>query len=153
MAVDPTQSLLLIPISDIQALGDDGTAQPGLFALDVDTGDTRWYAPRVQRCEGRQCWSGLSAAITAAPGIVLTGGLDGQLDVFASEDGALLWSFDTLREFDAVNGVPARGGAIDTHGPVLADNLLIAVSGYGSFQETPGNALLVFAVPATAEQP
>ena len=89
----------------------------------------------------------MSSAIIAAPGVVVAGGLDGQLEVYDSVNGQLVWSFDTLVDFETVNGVPAKGGSFDSHGPMLADNLLIAVSGYGSFNQTPGNALLVFAAP------
>jgi len=102
----------------------------------------------VQSCDEQTCWSGLSAAITAAPGLVVTGGLDGALEIYRTDTGGLIWSYDSLREFDAVNGVPTRGGAIDAHGPLLVGNNMVAISGYGSFGEIPGNALLVFEVPS-----
>jgi polyvinyl alcohol dehydrogenase (cytochrome) len=147
MAYDPNEQRLYVPISDIEALPGEGESEPGMFALNAATGERHWSAPRVKRCEGRHCWSGLSSGITAGPGIVVAGGLDGQLEIYAADDGDLLWSYDTLIDFDAVNDVPTRGGAIDSHGPTLADNLLIVVAGYGSFGQRPGNALLVFEVP------
>ena len=42
---------------------------------------------------------------------------------------------------------PIGLASIDAHGPTLADNLLIVVSGYGGFGQRPGNALLVYEVP------
>lgn len=147
MAVDPDQALLFVPISDIEALTTQGEAEPGMFALELRSGEPRWKAPRVQSCEGRQCWSGLSAAITAAPGILVAGALDAQIEVYDAVSGRVIWDYDTSGAFETVNGVAAQGGAIDTHGPVLADNLMIVVSGYGSFGQRSGNAMLVFEVP------
>ena len=147
MAYDPQQQRLLVPISDVKAMPGEGEAEPGMFALDAASGARSWSAPRVMRCEGRQCWSGLSSGITTGPGIVVTGGLDGMVEIYAADNGDLLWSDDTLQEYQTVNGVPAKGGAIDAHGPTLADNLLIVVSGYGGFGQRPGNALLVYEVP------
>lgn len=147
LAIDPTTSTVFVPISDVPALEGPDEPEPGMFALDIATGESRWSAPRVQRCDERKCWSGLSSGIVAAAGVVVTGGLDGQLEVYDSVNGQLVWSFDTLIDFETVNGVAAQGGSFDSHGPMLADNLLIAVSGYGSFNQTPGNALLVFAAP------
>ncbi len=147
MAADQENATLFVPISDIPALPGTDEAEPGMFALDIATGKNRWSSPRVQRCEGRQCWSGLSAGITVADGVIVAGALDGLLEIYDSANGTLVWSYDTQIEFDTVNGVAAKGGAIDAHGPVLADNLLIAISGYGSFGQKSGNALLVFELP------
>lgn len=151
IAVDPQQGSVFVPISDVPALEGPDEPEPGMFALDVGTGELLWSAPRLQQCDERKCWGGLSAGIVAAPGIVVAGGLDGQLEVYDSVNGQMIWSFDTLVDFETVNGVPARGGSIDAHGPVLADNLLIATSGYGSFNQTPGNALLVFETPVAGK--
>ena len=146
MAVDPDVGLLFVPVSDIEALPGQDEPEPGMFALDLSSGERRWAAPRVQRCEGRHCWSGLSSGIVAAPGIVVAAGLDGQIEIYDTSTGDVVWSFDTRQELQAVNGIPVSGGAIDAHGPMLAGNQLIAISGYGSFGQMPGNALLVFEV-------
>jgi polyvinyl alcohol dehydrogenase (cytochrome) len=55
-----------------------------------------------------------------------------------------LWSADTWQEYQTVNGVAASGGAIDSHGPMVADDMLIVSSGYNTFGHKPGNALLVY---------
>ena len=101
-------------------------------------------------CE--ECSAGLSAAISSGPGFVVAGGLDGHLEAYASSDGALLWSFDSMRDYAAVNGVETRGGGFDTHGPMIADDMVIAISGYDSFGQKGGNALLVFGLKDQASE-
>lgn len=49
-------------------------------------------------------------------------------------------------EYQAVNGVKAKGGALDGPGPVVVGGMLYVNSGYGIFGEMPGNVLLAFAV-------
>jgi polyvinyl alcohol dehydrogenase (cytochrome) len=147
MAVDEAAGTLFVPVSDadVRAMTPPGEAVPGLFALDAASGAVRWTHRRAPRCGDRSCSAGLSAAIVAAPGIVVAGSLDGYVEVLATGDGRMLWSYDTWRDFpDTVNGRPATGGAIDAHGPLLVDDLLIVTSGYGTFGQRGGNALLVF---------
>ena len=87
----------------------------------------------------------MSGAIIAANDIVVAGTMDGYLEIFAAETGRQLWSFDAWREFEAVNGKKAEGGAFDAHGPMLADDLLLVTSGYRYVgAQRGGNALLVF---------
>ena len=69
------------------------------------------------------------------------------IEIYATDNGDLLWAADTLQDYETVNGIAAKGGAIDSHGPTIADNQLIVVSGYGGFGQRPGNALLVFELP------
>ena len=64
----------------------------------------------------------------------------------ASEDGKVLWDFDTAREFPTVNGKPARGGSMDASGAAIADGLVIVPSGYDQFGGMPGNVILAFSV-------
>ena len=88
---------------------------------------------------------GLSSAVTAIPGVVFSGGLDGVLRAFAANDGNLLWSFNTAQEFDAVNGIKAKGGSIGAPGPTVAQGMVLVSSGYTGFQGgAPGNVLLAF---------
>jgi polyvinyl alcohol dehydrogenase (cytochrome) len=58
----------------------------------------------------------------------------------------VLWDFDTAREFDAVNKVPARGGSIDGPGAVVANGMVFINSGYPRNGGMPGNVLLAFGV-------
>ena len=59
-------------------------------------------------------------------------------------DGKILWTFDTNRDFDSVNGVKADGGSIDGPGPVVAGGMLYVTAGNAGFVGTPGNVLLAF---------
>jgi len=147
MAANESLGLLYVPISDKEVKGfpAPGTPSPGLYALDVETGEKRWTYTRESRCAEEACVFGLSSAIIAANDIVVTGSIDGYLDVVAADTGKLLWSHDSWREYTAVNGVATSGGAFDAHGPMLADNLLVVTSGYGYVgRQRGGNALLVF---------
>ncbi len=118
----------------------------GLRALDAATGEALWYAKPAACAPARAvCAPAHSAAVTAIPGAVFAGTLDGRLRAYSSVDGALLWEFDTLREFATVNGVAARGGAIDGPGPVIVDGVVYVNSGYGRWSSPAGNVLLAFA--------
>ena len=146
MAYHPYSETLLVPMSDLPALPGDGDPQPGMYGIDVRDGTIRWQHTRENRCEKRECFGGLSSAIVSGNDIVVSGSLDGFLEVRSVMDGRLLYSFDSWQEYETVNDIPASGGAFDTHGPMLADNLVVVASGYGSFSGKPGNALLVFEV-------
>jgi polyvinyl alcohol dehydrogenase (cytochrome) len=124
----------------------DPTRGGGLFALKLGTGDTVWNAPPPS-CNGRkQCSPAQSAAVTAIPGVVFSGSVDGHLRAYSTSHGNVLWDFDTVRDFDAVNGGKAHGGSIDVAGPVIAGGMLFVNSGYGQWGGAPGNVLLAFAV-------
>ena len=129
----------------------DQEAAPGLYALDLMTGEIAWKVPAPDdTCEGlRGCYSANSAAPTVIPGAVFAGGLDGHIRAYSSNDGQILWDFDTVREFKTVNSIRGKGGSIDGPGPVIVDGLVFVNSGYGQFGQMPGNLLLVFGVPAT----
>jgi polyvinyl alcohol dehydrogenase (cytochrome) len=117
----------------------------GLSALRVAEGTKAWYAA-PQACGSRPgCSPAQSAALTAIPGIVFSGSMDGHMRAFAAEDGKVLWDFDTRRDFTTVNGVAAKGGAIDGPGPVVVNGMVFMNSGYGRFGGAPGNVLLAFA--------
>ena len=66
------------------------------------------------------------------------------LRAHSAEDGRLLWDFDTAREFDTVNHVPAHGGSIDGPGAVVAGGMVFINSGYPRNGGLPGNVLLAF---------
>ncbi len=150
MAYQPDRELLLVPISDISTGRSKEQAQSGMHALNARNGEIRWQHLREGRCPERRCSPGLSAAIIVNHDIAVAGSLDGFIEVYSLQDGKVLWSLDTWTEFDTVNGVTAKGGAIDAHGPMLAGNQLIINSGYGSFGTRGGNVLLVFEVAEDA---
>ncbi len=122
----------------------DPKAGGGLFALDALTGKRIWAAPPPS-CEGRtHCSPAQSAAVTAIRGVVFSGAVDGVLRAYSTADGKIIWQFDTEREFTTVNGITAKGGAMDGPGPTIAGGMLYVASGYGSWGGAPGNVLLAF---------
>jgi polyvinyl alcohol dehydrogenase (cytochrome) len=120
-------------------------AQPGMNALNVGTGELLWEHPADDICGDRQfCNAGISAAITAIPGAVIAGHLDGRLRIYDGSDGSVLWEFDTNQSFETVSGESARGGSMSGGGPTVADGMLYVNSGYGIYFHMPGNVLLAF---------
>ena len=122
------------------------TPEPGgLAAVRLRTGELVWYSePHEPVCE--MCSPALLAAVTAIPGVVFSGAYDGLFRAYDADDGSVLWEFDTNGDYDAVNGVPARGGSINGPGPVVVDGIVYVNSGYAAFGGRPGNVLLAFGV-------
>jgi polyvinyl alcohol dehydrogenase (cytochrome) len=118
----------------------------GLIALDPATGAKIWSTPAPLICADRpNCSPAQSAAISAIPGAVFSGSLDGHLRGYSAEDGKIIWDFDSAREFMAVNGI-GKGGSMDGPGPVIAGGMVFVNSGYGNWGGQPGNVLLAFSV-------
>ena len=129
------------------AVSDITLPQPGgLHAVTLANGERAWFAaPRPPACgTGRGCNAAQSAAVTVIPGAVFSGSNDGALRVYSTADGAILWEFDTNREFTTVNGVAGRGASMIGPGPVVAGGMVFVSSGYGAFGGRPGNVLLAF---------
>jgi polyvinyl alcohol dehydrogenase (cytochrome) len=110
----------------------DSTQGGGLTALRIANGDKAWYAA-PQPCGSKPiCSPAQPAAVTAIPGVVFSGSVDGHLRAFSSED-------------QTVNGAPAKGGSLDGAGPVIAGGMLFINSGYARNGGMAGNVLLAFA--------
>ncbi len=89
----------------------------------------------------------LGAAPTTIPGVVFEGSGDGRVFAVSAADGKQLWEFNTARDFDTVNKVPARGGAIATSGASVVNGMIFVSAGYGiSSAAQGGNVLLAFGV-------
>jgi polyvinyl alcohol dehydrogenase (cytochrome) len=118
----------------------------GLTALHLEDGGKIWFAPG-RPCDPPRpgCSPAQPAAVSAIPGVVFSGSLDGHLRAFASEDGEVLWDFDTAKEYATVNGVQAKGGSLDGAGPVVVGGMILVNSGYPRNGGMPGNVLLAFA--------
>lgn len=130
-----------VAISD-RLLGKNGT--PGLYALDLATGQQKWGTPAPTGLPGIPAQS---AAVAVIPGVVFSGALNGHFRAYSATDGAIIWDFDTNRPFDTVNQVEkAKGGSIDAAGPVISHGIVYTNSGYGLFGGTAGNVLLAFSV-------
>ncbi len=145
MAVDAAKERVYVAISDRDHPVPYGPGRPGLYALDLRTGEYIWRAPAQDVCNGRPgCYPGLSAPVTALSGVVLAGSLDGHLRAYAADSGSVVWDYDTAREFTGLTGASGRGGSIDAVGPVAAAGMVYVNSGYALFRQMPGNVLLAF---------
>lgn len=132
---------------------EDGTA----VAIDLANGKRKWLA-RLESLDDlgeptsngeNRTKAGLrfgqSAAVSAIPGVVFTGGWDGIMRALSTSDGQVIWQFNTARTFNAVNGVPAKGGSMGGPGPTVVGGILYVPSGYAAFGGgMPGNVLLAF---------
>ncbi|MBC7984484.1 MAG: PQQ-binding-like beta-propeller repeat protein, partial [Candidatus Obscuribacterales bacterium] len=149
-ATDGTR--VFVPLNDRNATPERPLGSPGLYALELETGKILWSRKAEGDCSGDRkqrfvtCDTrlGYSPAPLVVDGAVVQGSLDGILRVFDAATGATLWSYDTMRKFETVNGIPGNGGSIDSSPYVAANGTLYVVSGYARFGESPGNVLLAF---------
>lgn len=137
---------IYVPVSDVLR---PPAEAGGLYAIRLATGEQAWATPApALKCErGPGCTGAQSAPVTVIPGVVFSGSVDGHLRAYSTADGKILWDFDTMRDFQTVNGVKAQGGSLDAAGPVVAGGLLLTNSGYGQWRGKPGNVLLAFGLP------
>ncbi len=145
-------SIVYAPINDMNDTRngdvlDAELARPGVHAIDVVEGTVLWSHVQEDTCGPDRpfCDPGVSAAVTAAPGVVFAGHLDGVVRAYARDTGDVLWSYDTTQPVDTVNGLSGRGGGMSGAGPAIGDGYLVVNSGYGLYFHEPGNLLLVFA--------
>jgi polyvinyl alcohol dehydrogenase (cytochrome) len=124
----------------------DNATGGGLHALKLDTGEEVWHTPHPGCHDVAGCSPAQSAAVTAIPGIVFSGGLDGHLRAYSSENGHIVWDVDTKGEHSTVNGVAAHGGSIDGPGPIVVGGILYVNSGSAFYGTAPGNVLLAYSV-------
>jgi polyvinyl alcohol dehydrogenase (cytochrome) len=131
--------------SDLRTSNLDPKVGGGVFALRIADGEKVWHAESAP-CDPPKagCSPAQPAAVTAFPGVVLSGSVDGHLRAYSTEEGARLWDFDTAREFQTVNGIKGHGGSIDGPGAVVAHGMVYVNSGYSRQNGMPGNVLLAF---------
>jgi len=121
----------------------------GMNAIRLSDGKLLWRTDAQPKLCGetvRGCNSAQGGAVTAIPGAVFQGALDGGLRAYSATDGKIIWQFDTNREFPTVNGVKATGGGMDGPGAIVAGGMVFVNSGYGGLVGRPGNVLLAFGV-------
>jgi polyvinyl alcohol dehydrogenase (cytochrome) len=130
-----------VGVADIQS-----QTPGGMRAMRLATGEMAWTRPPEPRLcgEARTCRAAQGGAVTTIPGAVLSGSLDGGMRAYSAKDGSIVWTFDTNREFQTVNGVKATGGGIEGPGAIVGDGMLFFNSGYGGILGRPGNVLLAF---------
>jgi len=119
-----------------------GLRPGGVAAVRLTNGEKRWFTPVPgPAAPGPR---GETAALTAIPGVVFSNSWEGVVRAFSSEDGHLLWEYNTIRDFQTVNGVAARGGSMAAPGPTVVDGTVFVGSGYTFNAGIPGNVLLAF---------
>jgi polyvinyl alcohol dehydrogenase (cytochrome) len=123
----------------------------GLTAVMIQNGERVWSTrPPPIPCKSDRdpnCIQAQSAAVTAIPGVVFSASSNGIMRAYASADGKIIWEYNAAHEYSAVNGVPAKGGAINGPGPVVVDGMLYMTSGYAALGGgSPGNVLLAFGI-------
>jgi polyvinyl alcohol dehydrogenase (cytochrome) len=132
-------------VSDVLAAPNEAG---GLFAVKLATGDEQWHtsAPRLDCTSGRGCTGAQSVPVSVIPGVVFSGSVDGHLRAYSPADGSIIWDYNTAKEYETVNHVPATAApSTELVPPSPADCSsqlrLFALEGM------PGNVLLAFGKP------
>ncbi|MEO0364162.1 MAG: PQQ-binding-like beta-propeller repeat protein [Pseudomonadota bacterium] len=148
-------NVVYVPINDMNDTRNGDVlsaedARPGVHAIDASDGSVLWSRVQSNVCpeEMQYCDPGISAPVSAFPGGVVAGHLDGFLRIYDKRDGAVIWSYDTKQSVTGVNGIEGAGGGMSGAGPIVANGHLIANSGYGLYFHGAGNLLAVFAPAA-----
>jgi polyvinyl alcohol dehydrogenase (cytochrome) len=119
-----------------------GLRTGGVAAVRLTNGEKQWFTPvQGPAAPGPR---GETAALTAIPGVIFSNSWEGVVRAFSSEDGHLLWEYNTVRDFQTVNGVAAKGGSMAAPGPTVVDGTVFVGSGYTFAAGIPGNVLLAF---------
>jgi len=125
-----------------------GLGTGGIAAVQLKEGERRWFTP-LEPASAMARHGGQDGPLTAIPGVVFSGGWDGVLRALSASDGHVIWEYNTVHEFETVNGVPGKGGSMGAAGPVIVGGTLFTGSGYiGVKNGMPGNVLLAFSVPS-----
>ena len=139
------QGIAYIGVSDFAA--DRPEAGGGLVALRMTTGGKLWMTspPKPECISTPGCSAAQPAPVSVIPGVAFLGSWDGHIRAYETKSGKIIWDFNTVRDFQTVNGIKARGGSINSMGPAIAGGMLYITSGY-SGNALPGNVLLAFSV-------
>lgn len=135
-----------IPVEHSWATEADPEIGGGVVALDLDDGSMLWFTPPKACGDRPRCSPAQPGAVTVIDGVAFAGSMTGHLRAYSTDDGRVLFEFDSVRSFDTVNGVPASGGAIDGAGPTVANGILYLNSGYPNGGGMPGNVLIALSV-------
>jgi polyvinyl alcohol dehydrogenase (cytochrome) len=124
-----------------------GLGPGGIGAVRLSDGEKKWFKA-LTPAAALSTHPGQDGPLTATPGLVFSGGWDGVLRALSASDGNVVWEFNTVRDFETVNGVVAKGGSMGAAGAVVAGKMLFVPSGYvGVRNGMPGNVLLAFGTP------
>ena len=144
MAADATT--LFVPISDIFV---SGKPSRGVFAFNIADGMPKWSAPSpVVSCAWKipYCSGAVSQAISAMPGVVFAGSMDGRFRALDAATGKIVWEVDTGGKVRSVAGKDVQGGVMDGAGPTIAGGMVYVNSGYQGRSGQTGILLMAFSV-------
>jgi polyvinyl alcohol dehydrogenase (cytochrome) len=123
-----------------------GLGPGGIGAVQLKDGERKWFTSLEPAAEMKQ-HPGQEGPLTAIPEVVFSGAWDGVLRALSARDGKVIWEYNTVRQFETVNGVAGKGGSMGAAGPVIAGGMLFVPSGYvGVRNGVKGNVLLAFGV-------
>jgi polyvinyl alcohol dehydrogenase (cytochrome) len=126
---------------------DNPGASGGITAIDLATGRVKWSTMPPPCGDRKPCKPSQAAAVTGMPGVVFSGTMDGQLRAYSTDDGKIIWDYNTARDYTTVNGVKAKGGSMSNAGPAVVGGMLFVNSGYSHHGGIiPGNVLLTFSL-------
>jgi polyvinyl alcohol dehydrogenase (cytochrome) len=117
-----------------------------MFAMRVSDGKVVWETKPAPCGTRPRCSPAQSQAVTAMPGVAFSGSVDGHFRAYDARNGKVVWDFDTVREFKAVNGITGQGGSLDGAGPIIVNGMVYVNSGYPTSGGMSGNVLLAFSV-------
>jgi polyvinyl alcohol dehydrogenase (cytochrome) len=121
-----------------------GLGSGGIAAVQLRDGEKQWFTP-LAPAPALAAHSGQDGPLTAIPGVVFSGGWDGVLRALSAANGRVVWEYNTVQDYQTVNGVTAKGGSMGAPGPVVSGGTLFVPSGYiGVKNGMPGNVLLAF---------
>jgi polyvinyl alcohol dehydrogenase (cytochrome) len=144
-------ALAFVPIADsLFTEQEQAKNQAGVYAYRLSDGRQVWAHRAAADCGGGRAANlvrcatkfGYSAAPLTVDGAVIAATLDGKVVVLDGRSGKVLRSIDTAGPIETVNGVPGRGGSIDAHAISAGAGTVFVTSGYGAFNQTPGNVLI-----------
>lgn len=120
-------------------------ASGGMTALDLSTGKVLWSTPNPPCGTRKPCKPSHAAAVSAMPGVVFSGTMDGQLYGYDAATGKIIWEYNSVQEFTTINGVSAKGGSMSNSGATIVGGMVYVQSGYSHHGAViPGNVLLAF---------
>ena len=123
---------------------------PGLYAFRISDGELLWSAPSGKlACAWKNpyCTGAISQAVSAMPGVVFAGAMNGRFRAYDAKTGRVVWEYDTAAaSMTTVSGKTARGGVMDGSGPTIAGGMVYVSSGYQGRSGTPGIVLMAFSV-------
>ncbi|MGZ3375917.1 MAG: outer membrane protein assembly factor BamB family protein [Phenylobacterium sp.] len=123
---------------------------PGVYAFRIADGQLLWSAPGDKTAcawKNPYCTAAVSQALSAIPGAVFAGAMNGHFRAYDSATGKVIWDYDTAAAPVAtVSGKTALGGVMDGAGPTIAGGMVYVSSGYQARSGTPGIVLMAFSV-------